>query len=494
MTATVPPATAAPEEGEAAAPPAWRLALPAVVAGVALAVVGLDRRSLWLDEAFSLGATNQLAETISGTSGTMVGYYLLLTPWTAVSESVGWLRLLSVLCAAAALLPLAALARRIGASPLAVRATVAAALAAQTTRYAQEARSYALVVLVVTTSWWLFVRAVEEDDPDRRRRLTQVLAGLGGFVVLAHGLAVLNVVALAVAAVACPRRDRAVRVAAPALVVALAVVGLLLSSGANDVGTWVPALSADQVATAAGAYTSPLWWAALPLGALVLLGAVTALRSSGRDPMSVWRDRLAVIWVAVPVAGLLALSVVRPSFDHRYLIGIIPGVALLLARGTLAVDGRLPRRAAPVGVAALVAVALLVPGQVEVHTDGYDDWHAAAALVADGAEPGDGVIFAQAFHRTPFEAAWRDVPHPGVTPDLPGFDRPLGTVRRHDEPRTEVDLAGHDRLWLVVAAEPGLDADLADAALARDELAERFTVARDVEVGGDVRVLLLVPR
>jgi hypothetical protein len=258
----------------------------------------------------------------------------------------------------------------------------------------------------------------------------------------------------------------------------------------------VPALSLDQVTTAAGAYTSPVWWAALPLGALAVVGAVAALRPAGVDPHQAWLDRLAVMWVAVPVVGLLALSVVRPSFDHRYLIGIIPGVALLVARGTLAVDGRLTRRSAPVGVAAVAALALLVPGQVEVHTEGYDDWHAAAALVASGAEPGDGVVFARDFHRTPFEAAWRDVPHPGPTPDLPGFDRPLGTVRRHDEPRPDaaVDaaIARHDRLWLVLSSEPGLESDLADSALGRDAVADRFTVERDVEVGGNVRVLLLV--
>ena len=282
------------------------------------------------------------------------------------------------------------------------------------------------------------------------------------------------------------------------MVTALATVALLLAGGANDVGTWVPALSADQLATAAGAYTSPLWWAALPLGALVLLGAVTALRSPAIDPTQAWLDRLAVIWVAVPVAGLLVLSVARPSFDHRYLIGIVPGVALLLARGTLVVDGRLVRRTAPVGLAALAALALLVPGQVELHGDGYDDWDDAAALVADGARPGDGLVFARDFHRTPFEAAWRDAPAPAATPDLPGFDRPLGTVRRHDEPRppaaVDAAVAELDRLWLVVASEPGLGTDLVDDTLGRDPLADRFTVASDVAVGGDVRVLLLVPQ
>lgn len=478
--------------------PAWQLAWPAIAVCVVAALVGLDRRSLWLDESFSLGATNQMARAVSGTAGNMVAYYVLLDAWTTVSQSVWWTRLLSVVLVAGSIVPLAALARRVGGPTLAAQSTLAFAAAAQVTRYAQEARSYALVMLLATTSWWLFVRAVEEADPRRRRGFERALTALAIVIVLAHGLAVLTIVALAVAAAVCPERARAVHVVASPLLAALGTVAVLLLLGANDVGIWVAPLSVDQVLDAAKAYTSPWWWVALPLGGLMVVGAGAALRSVDPDPMERWLASLAVIWAAVPILGLLALSVVRPSFDDRYLMGIAPAMALLLAGGTraLAAQGRTARRMSA-GALLITVGLLLVPGQVEVHRDESDNWRGAALAVSATAQPGDGLVFVMTDHRVPFEAAWREVGQPPRDLDLVGFSRPLGQVQRFDElrdPAAVSAIAGYHRLWVVSAAEPGFDGDMLEEFLRRDEVHDHFTLTQEVRPGGTVRVTLLERR
>ncbi|HEV7722936.1 MAG TPA: glycosyltransferase family 39 protein [Iamia sp.] len=488
------PETATPP-GPEPATPAWRLALPGIAIGLVGALVGLGRLSLWLDESLSLGATNQLAATLRGTGGTMAAYYAVLTPWTAVSEAVWWLRLLSTLFALASLLPLAALARRIGGDVLAVRAAAFAGGAVAFTRYAQEARSYSLVMLLTATAMWVAVRAIEVG-PGRDRPWWRLSLLLGALLVLSHGLGLLAVGAIAVALVLAPERDRALRGYAPTVVAAGALVALLWSAGADEVGAWVPSIDGDQLRALVTTFVSPAWWAAVPLLAAVAGGGVLAWRSGAATDHDRWLARLPVVWLTIPTVGLVLLSLVRPSLLDRYLIGIVPAVALLLAGATVNLDGRLTGRPARVvGPAALLVAALLMVGQVEVHRRTGDDWRAAAEVVAADARSGDGLLFAQQYHRTPFEAGWQELDHPTPAPQPVDSPRPLGTVRRHDPPRSddEVDtaLAEHDRVWLVTAHEPGEDGDALAHLLERPGIRDRFTVVRTTELRGTVEVLLL---
>ena len=80
------------------------------LAALGLALVScswrITRLPLWIDEAFSVGATNQLVSTIRNTGGTMALYYVLLNEWTAVTgSSVLALRALSVVRPAAIFVP-----------------------------------------------------------------------------------------------------------------------------------------------------------------------------------------------------------------------------------------------------------------------------------------------------------------------------------------------------------------------------------------------------
>jgi mannosyltransferase len=497
-TATTAPTPTVPTV-PAPATPAWRLALPGVVVGLVAALVGLGRLSLWLDESLTLGATNQLAETLEGTGGTMALYYALLTPWAAVSEAVWWLRLPSVLFAVASLLPLAAIARRIGGDVLAVRACLFAGGAVAFTRYAQEARSYALVMLLATTAAWAVVRAVEVG-PGADRRWWRLGTLLGLALVLSHGLAVLVVGALAVALVVGPDRDRTLRGYAPTVVAAVALVGVLWSAGADEVGAWVPPVDGDQLRALVTTYASPAWWAAVVLLGLVAVGAAVALRRDGTE-LERWLGRLPVVWAAAPTVGLVVLSLVRPSLLDRYLIAVVPAVALLLALATVALDGRPARSGGPVrivGPTAAVVAALLVVGQVDVHQRTGEDWRSAAEVVAADAETGDALVFPRRYHRTPFEAGWQEAGAPAAAPEPLDVPRPLGTVRRHDEPlpveAVDAALADRDRVWVVVAREPGQPDDALAELLARPAVADRFAVSRRVAGGGTVEVLLLEAR
>lgn len=471
------------------------LVAPGLVVGVAGALVGLDRAPLWRDEAYSLGAVHQLGPTLRSTSGTMALYYAVLRAWTTVSESVWWMRALSVALATVALALVVVLATRLVGPRAARWAGVLLALSPLWVRYAQEARSYALVMAMVAGSWLALDQALARTEAGGRATPWWALHTLlGALLPLAHGLAVLQLLAQPAALLVGRADRRAWRGLLPGTGAAVAVTAGLAAVGASEVGDWVVPLSTDQVRTLATALTADA-----PVLAVLLLavagvgGAVAAGRVRDAAPgLDRVRAAMPLAWAVLPPLALVAVSVVRPSLVPRYVAASAPGVALLLALACPRIEARL-RLGLPLATA--VVVAALLAGQVAFHTTPPAvDWRAAARTVATRSEPGDELLLAESAIRPVFEAAWRDVPEAPALPVANGA-RPLGRVLRVD-PRLSDEAswaaaADAPRLWLVgevgTAALAG-----ALAALATDGRHHRVATW-DVEAGVAVHLLALDP-
>lgn len=144
------------------------------------------------------------------------------------------------------------------------------------------------------------------------------------------------------------------------------------------------------------------------------------------------------------------MSVARPAFVTRYVVGIVPAVALLLVAAADRIDLRLPRAR---GAAAALLVVTLAAGQVQYHLDDEDGWQAATEAVAAGAGDGDTLLFAGEPTRPPFEAAWREIADPPALV-VAGNPRPLGRVLRFEDDALDDDgrwaaARAADRLWVV---------------------------------------------
>lgn len=297
----------------------------------------LGRRPLWIDEAISLGATNQLGRTIRDTGGTMALYYVLLDGWTAlVGTSPVALRTLSLVLALAALVVAAAVFHRVLPGPEAAVATVVTAALPGVVRMAQDARAYALLSLVVAGCWWCLARGVEAaHDPEARdsvaRRWLLALVPLALAGVASQGLFLLHLVPVVASVVVLPRRRWLLTALVPATVAGLGATVVLLAIGADDVGDWIPPLSAEQAGAAARTLVGGPGWVVAVVGVLAAVGVVVALRGTSGDPLARWRALVPVWWALVPCAGLLVLSTVRPTFLGRYLLPSLPAVGALVA-------------------------------------------------------------------------------------------------------------------------------------------------------------------
>jgi hypothetical protein len=191
---------------------------------------------------------------------------------------------------------------------------------------------------------------------------------------------------------------------------------------------------------------------------LTLLGLATlwqGLRSAGPS----WRRSRPLVvlaWLVVPVAAVVAVSVVRPMMVPRYLIMVLPALAMTVAVGVARFRSR--------PVAMLVAFAVLVAASVPLLVSRYDaagheDWRSAVAVIEDRWREGDLIVVDPDLYLIPLDhelAGWsehrRPVPVQGLQPgDFDAAYRGRPAVVTFERTTATPDAT---RVWLVVRDSP----------------------------------------
>src|ERR1035441_4042546 len=176
--------------------PVWMRMLPPLVM-LAMGLWNTTGASYWRDEAAGLTAVRrpvgQLMRMAGNVDGVHVLYYLLMWPLVRLAGTGEFVtRLPSVLSMALAAGVIAALGRRLVSAVAELRAGLIFAVLPQISRYAQETRSYAMVVALAATASYLLVRAI--GTTGRRR------SWLAGYAVCMGVMGALDVFTLLLAA------------------------------------------------------------------------------------------------------------------------------------------------------------------------------------------------------------------------------------------------------------------------------------------------------
>jgi mannosyltransferase len=476
---------------------AWALVAAISAAAFAIGCVGLASRSLWMDEAMTVGATRNLLEALVSEGSSMGPYFALLRPWSEISTATWWLRVPSLLFAVATIPVTFAIGRRIGSRRF---ATIAAALLATSwlwLRYGQEARAYSMVMLVGAVSWYALVRAVQVGI-DGDRRWWRLYAAASVLAVLTHGLGILQLGAQLALLLVIPDWSAWVKRAMPVVVACgLAMMAMILP-GAVVAPQWVEPLSLAQLHQLLAQFTGPTTVAQVALGLLVLVGAVLRLRRVHRRPADVdeWLHLLPVGWAVLPIVGLIVLSVKDPVLVPRYVIGTAPAVALLGATALDAISSRALRT-----VAIVATLALLLAGQASWLREAHDDFVGPADHIAAEAEPGDGLFLPNPFVRPQLDYQWLDgegAPD-GLVPMVP-LD-PIGSLPRFyevpdvsDEELADLLVATDvERVWILDQEAHGLRDKVPDLE-AHPPFAEAFRRADVTMYDGGLTLYLFVRR
>ena len=183
---------------------------------------------------------------------------------------------------------------------------------------------------------------------------------------------------------------------------------------------------------------------------LIIASGILLSAAAGRAGLRAgWpaaRPALCLPWLLLPPAMLLTGSLIQPVYVLRYILFVLPALALL-AGAALAAFGRM---AGAISLAIVVLIGL--PAQLEVRWQGAhgDNIRMADAMVAAAARPGDAVLYASTGARN-MPAAYPDglaalrniALDRGAVPSgtLAGTYLPAPAVRRR--------LAGVHRVWVV---------------------------------------------
>lgn len=442
------------------------LAASLLVVGV-LAVIRLPGESMWLDEAYSRSALNDFWLDLRTFKGTMVLYTGLLRMWAIVSTATWWLRVPSVLAGVATLFVFRPIARRVGGSRLVALALPLMALSIGFLWAATDMRTYSLEILLTVIAWYCYLRADVERGLPSERTWWRLLAVTGVLGVLSHGLFVVQLVPIALVATVAMGTAKAARKLAPTVVLSGATLGVFLLLGTSTAnGTYVPGGPSVWAGSAMDLFLSSAPLLKLILVELLAAAVVLAYwrgRSGSRRSRSL--ALVAPSWSIVPIVALGVISVASPTFNPRYVLPVIPGIALALGTVGVAADDRIRRRAKGASRLRLPvwsgSIALVVLALVTLVTASYpekQDWRGAVTVVASQARATDGIVFADRWNVSPeltrpaFEATWAERSR-ATTPIAVSPARPLGRALPFDVPLTPPvifeRMAPHPRVWIV---------------------------------------------
>ena len=434
-----------------------KILLGLVAGGAVLRLYLLGSKSIWLDEAFSIvmghrGLLDLLHRVVLADTHPPL-YYLLLKFWMIPGAGEAWVRMLSAIFSIAAIPVMYALVarlyddKRIGL----VGATILAFSPFQVW-YAQEARMYAMLTFLVLLSAYFFFRALQTGE--RRDWIGYAIATT--LALYTDNGAIWYVATISIFYLVSMNRFQG---KAMDWFLSNAAIGLLyipwlplFLEQARQVtqSFWLPAPTFQTVLGTFldfHSFNFPLTELSLLYMALIFVWVTIV-------PAGEWQRRLASMWLFVPLATSLLLSLRQPIFLSRNLIAASLGYYLLIA-GTI---WRFHSRKATLALLLpLVAMNLVSIGH-NAWREQKEDWRAVAGYVASSAQkkPAGIVVFIPGYVELPFSYYFKDYHMPIDTQGYPGDE-----VLLHPQPKQVEDIArvleGHPYVWLVVR-----DIELAD--------------------------------
>ncbi len=446
------------------APSTRWIALPMLFATVATAMVAmteLSKPSPWRDEAVTLGVSTrsfgQIIHLSKHIDGVLTPYYLAMHVLLGHRPDVYLARLPSVAATALTAGVLVVLAARLFGLRAAYLAGALFAVLPMTSRYAQEARPYAITGLVAVLATLLLLRALETGS-------TGWFASYGVAMVLLSYVNLIAILLLAGHAVTVGlfrRRDLLRRWLICAVMTVLAATPLIWAGSHETValkGLSRPTLQtlSTLVAGMSGDWTA-FWWLATAsaLGWLVLwvryryqstgrtLGSARSARSARSVSWSVvWP------WLVIPPTLLFALSQIRPLYADRYLVFCLPAFVLIIA-------GAVSKLPWPIPVALLVVVAsITMRTQHNIRSEAghTEDLRNLAKFEIAMAHPGDGLLYLPARLRV-IEGAYPDMVRDADDVALAQSPAASGTLEGTEIPPAAVAaaVAAHRRVWVVTS-------------------------------------------
>lgn len=460
----------------------WLALAAATGLGAVLQLHAITAKSFWLDEGSSITMARldwfNFVRILWRREMNMVLYYLLLRGWLHLGDSVAWIRGLSVVFAVVAIPAIFLLGRKMLGTRFGLVSALLLSVNAFQVRYAQEARTYSLLVLLLIIANYFFISAI---DSGRRRDWNWYIVA-SSLSIYAHFFAVLVVVAHWVALRVMVQTgviDASTEIRAQfrraARLVALWTAPIwifIATTGAGPIA-WIPRPGLGDIIgllkkLSGNVDTMQMILYAVCVFVGLMAGIISIRRKATDGPIYI----VLACWLFVPLIIVLLVSLARPVFAPRYLMISLPAWIMLAAAGITASRSRLIAGM----LTAVVAVFCLGGVQAYYKADfdiGRNDVRSATAYILEHAKSGDGVVFYSLSTRFPYDyyAAHSNAE---VKPDTlyPGNNSGVGWRDFMGVPaaaRVPEFAQGRERIWVVTTPLPPNDPRFAafEAALNR---------------------------
>lgn len=418
------------------------------LAGLILRVLYLGSRDLWLDEAASAKFASydwlHFAKAVIFAPVNMTFYFAVLHVWTRVmGDSEFMLRLPSVLFATATIPLIYMLGTKLFDRRAGLVSAVLMTVSVSSIDFAQEARSYTLVVMLATVSSLFFVESIKKPS----------LANCAGYIastvfcVYSHMFGILLLPAQWLSLLFfLPGWKSALRLTVSAIVIGLiALPHFALALGGNIVHlNWVQRTSQLRVLEFIALITGVgdnLKLAEFYLIACAIVAAVVALfDKSHRAAIG-----FLVLGIVVPAGITLAVSHFKPVFWPRYLLLSQPFFVVFAG---VAISRLRPWPLMAVAMTALVVFCV----QQDVlcyQRPQSEDWPGAVQYLASKAQPGDVLMVFIGFGRQPIDYYRKRLVRGG---NFPSFVYPDPNSDIPEEAYLSIEdlfSTPHQRIWVV---------------------------------------------
>ncbi len=318
-------------------------------------------------------------------------YYLLVRLWINFGDGEAWLRLLSAIFAIASIPVIYAIGTRISGKSSGLAAAVLLSLNAAHVAYAQEARSYALLMFLCLLSLFFFLRLAELG---RGHTFAYVLVST--LAVYAQFFAIFFFLRnghpyFGCAEVAYHGRSSSRRILLTAILIAPALFYMVFRHSGQL--TWVrPTQFKDLsgsiyfLAADSGKFHKALAILYLTCFAIAVRHVFLRLRIEP-DSARNWGTIVMVHCAVLPIVVTFALSFWKPMFEMRYLLICLPALVLLVAQGLVEV------RPAWLRVGVYVLIVGLSAGSLRwYYAQPNDGWRPLTAYLLQHAQATDVIV------------------------------------------------------------------------------------------------------
>ncbi len=420
-----------------------------VVLGTWLRLFYLGQKSYWWDEIVTIRIGSLPSPAFLSTlwryEANMSFYYLLVRWWIHFGNNETWLRSLSVITAALSIPVIYAVGTLLSRNSTGLIAAFLLSINVANIAYAQEARSYSLLMLLCLLSLFFFFRI---DRGEKASAVCYVLAST--LAVYAHFFAIFFLFAQWTSLLWLAKKRMywkrfLIPVSATAVLILPALYYMAFRRASQL--TFIPPVRLRELAQVIYVLAADAGKFRKAIALLYLVCCGVALRSlysrwqSERDSFENWRVLVVALCAALPIAITFLISFKISIFFPRYLLICLPALVLLAAYGLASM--RLPWLR--VGICALIAL-LSVATLKWYYSQPKDDWRSLTTYLSAHAQPGDVVVGATPGTEWPvqyYRSAAVSSPEPKLTYLTP--DELIADVQS----KRSVGTSSPARVWIV---------------------------------------------